>query len=137
MMNQQIKEKWIAALRSGEYNQSSNKLRSTQGFCCLGVLCDLYAKEHNDSEWEYRYENEYHTQPTDYWYFNNESELLPQQVKNWAELSNTNPSVEVVVTKEYYDDEDDTPDSYWQPLSELNDEGESFNQIASMIESSL
>jgi hypothetical protein len=34
-------EKWIKALRSGEYKQSKNALQSNQGFCCLGVACDV------------------------------------------------------------------------------------------------
>lgn len=40
-MDAKIKAKWVAALRSGDYKQTTNKLRSSQGFCCLGVLCDI------------------------------------------------------------------------------------------------
>lgn len=37
--------RWIEALESGEYEQTSGTLRSTKGkFCCLGVACDLAAK---------------------------------------------------------------------------------------------
>ena len=43
-MNEQIKTEWIAALRSGEYPQGKNQLRSDAGYCCLGVLCALHAK---------------------------------------------------------------------------------------------
>lgn len=44
-MPQEIKTKWLAALRSGEYNQGTGSLREpgTQYYCCLGVLqmvCD-------------------------------------------------------------------------------------------------
>lgn len=35
---------WLAALRSGEYKQGKNKLRTDGDFCCLGVLCDVAAK---------------------------------------------------------------------------------------------
>lgn len=54
-MNAEVKEKWLAALRSGEYKPAVAFMRhsDTTGanpyqhrFCCLGVLCDLYAKEH-------------------------------------------------------------------------------------------
>lgn len=45
-MNQEWKEKWVAALRSGEYKQTRHVLRNitpeNEGFCCLGVLCDLW-----------------------------------------------------------------------------------------------
>lgn len=45
-MNPEIKQRWVAALRSGEYKQAHHKLADAHGgYCCLGVLCDLYAKE--------------------------------------------------------------------------------------------
>lgn len=44
-MKKEIKEKWITALRSGEYRQTDGSLCNNGGYCCLGVLCDLYAKE--------------------------------------------------------------------------------------------
>ena len=38
-----IKEKWVCALRSGEYNQTQSQLHNsiTGGYCCLGVLAKL------------------------------------------------------------------------------------------------
>lgn len=46
----EVIEHWIKALRSGEYKQAQNKLKNTQknSFCCLGVLCDLAAKDGGD-----------------------------------------------------------------------------------------
>jgi len=45
-MNKRIKTKWIKALRSGKYKQGTGRLKTNDGgFCCLGVLSDLYAKE--------------------------------------------------------------------------------------------
>lgn len=41
-MDPTIKTEWVAALRSGAYQQAKYKLRnSDDGFCCLGVLCEL------------------------------------------------------------------------------------------------
>jgi hypothetical protein len=40
-MNQVIKEKWVAALRSGEYKQTKGYLRNKKGYCCLGVLTNF------------------------------------------------------------------------------------------------
>lgn len=41
-MNPEIKAKWIAALTSGEYEQTRNYLHRTgDGYCCLGVLCEV------------------------------------------------------------------------------------------------
>jgi hypothetical protein len=41
-MDQEIKKRWVEALRSGKYRQGRERLRSTDNdFCCLGVLCDV------------------------------------------------------------------------------------------------
>jgi hypothetical protein len=47
-MNPVIRDRWVAALRSGEYVQGRELLHYDAGvngtaprFCCLGVLCDL------------------------------------------------------------------------------------------------
>lgn len=44
-MDAELKTKWVAALRSGEFRQATGKLRDGDpegdgyAFCCLGVLC--------------------------------------------------------------------------------------------------
>ena len=50
-MNQEVKAKWVAALRGGQYQQGPGYLRRNDKFCCLGVLCDLFAKEEH-GDWE-------------------------------------------------------------------------------------
>lgn len=37
----EVKSKWIAALRSGEWRQGIGELRTETGFCCLGVLAEV------------------------------------------------------------------------------------------------
>ena len=37
--------KLVAALRSGEYKQTKNCLYDGEGYCCLGVACDIFSKE--------------------------------------------------------------------------------------------
>lgn len=52
-MNPEIKAKWIEALRSGKYQQTAGTLRNNDGFCCLGVLCDVMGStwdEHGTAE---------------------------------------------------------------------------------------
>ena|SRR3989304_915908 len=44
-MNADIKKRWVKALRSGRYAQARHALRTDQGFCCLGVLCDIVKKD--------------------------------------------------------------------------------------------
>lgn len=48
-MNQDVKAKWVAALRGGKYQQGQGYLRTKKDkFCCLGVLCDVIHPE----KWE-------------------------------------------------------------------------------------
>ena len=37
----ELKAAWLKALREGKYQQARQRLRCGNGFCCLGVLCDL------------------------------------------------------------------------------------------------
>jgi hypothetical protein len=58
-MKPEIKQKWLEALRSGEYRQGISALRSHDDrYCCLGVLCDLHSKETGD-KWEGEVNREY------------------------------------------------------------------------------
>ena len=36
---------WVAALRSGKYEQQKGTLKGAEGYCCLGVLCSINGKE--------------------------------------------------------------------------------------------
>lgn len=41
----------VAALRSGEFKQARNALRTEKGFCCLGVACELeYRKQGKEAQ---------------------------------------------------------------------------------------
>lgn len=44
-VNKENIKKWVEALESGEYKQTTGVLRDYDGYCCLGVACDLYLKE--------------------------------------------------------------------------------------------
>jgi hypothetical protein len=51
MMNQEIKKKWIEALRSGDYKQGRGWLRDHDGnYCCLGVLMEVQDVD-DDASW--------------------------------------------------------------------------------------
>lgn len=51
-MNKEIKEEWLAALKSGEYKKGIGMLRSGDDrYCCLGVLCDLHNKKQEVNGW--------------------------------------------------------------------------------------
>lgn len=55
-MKEDVKAEWVEALRSGDYPQTTGMLRNTDkgvvGYCCLGVLCDLYQKSNPPLSWD-------------------------------------------------------------------------------------
>lgn len=52
-MKQEIAMEWAAALESGEYSQTIGTLHDSNGFCCLGVLCDIHKKHNPDMDWQH------------------------------------------------------------------------------------
>lgn len=117
-------ELWLVALRSGEYQQARGALRTPTGYCCLGVACDLYMKQTGDGRWEnwtgaslshqiFSASGEGHeTEP-------------PTAVRNWLGLSG-----DIGQYTEWQDDgKVDTA------LTEKNDMGATFSEIADIIES--
>jgi hypothetical protein len=40
-MDAELKKRWVAALRSGEFKQGRGLLRDGDQYCCLGVLCSV------------------------------------------------------------------------------------------------
>ena len=117
-MNSIIKETWLKALRSGQYKQTISMLKKGNNFCCLGVLCDLYAEE-KGKKWQDWGDG------SGKWEMCGATEILPKEVSRWAGLGQEN------------DDPIVTPNEEWedrQSLSELNDGGFSFREIADMIE---
>ena len=51
-MKQEWKDKWVAALRSGDYEQGREGLRDYKNrYCCLGVLCDIVIAENPHLKW--------------------------------------------------------------------------------------
>lgn len=50
-MTPELKAKWLEALRSGKYIQGKHALRTLEnGFCCMGVACDLIDPQKWDSD---------------------------------------------------------------------------------------
>jgi hypothetical protein len=76
-MNPEIKARWVAALRSGEYEQGKGKLNQGGAMCCLGVLCDLHARE-TGGAWEHV--------TSGIAYYSGSPNYLPEQVREWAGL---------------------------------------------------
>ena len=85
-MNQEIKRRWVEALRSGEYKQGREALKRQGQFCCLGVLCDLHAKETN-TRWVDYINKDWSSD-----YLNQDS-VLPDQVMEWAGICESDPVI--------------------------------------------
>lgn len=115
-MKKEIKEKWLTALRSGEYQQTKGVLQCGGKYCCLGVLSDIYAKE-NDVQWQKGETDSVKCR------LHHNTEVMPLEVIKWAGLSDMNPLVRV--------------QGFDKPLAEINDEGMSFLEIADIIEQQL
>ena len=118
-MNTEIQEQWVAALRSGDYQQGKGTLRSADDeFCCLGVLCDLAVKAGVEinvhAPDEYEIGNSYH-------YGNSES-YLPVAVLEWAGIDSNDPIIGP--TRSYQG----------QTAATYNDGGKTFAEIADLIE---
>lgn len=134
-MRKEVADKWTNALRSGKYAQIEGQLRIGEeslhmaescGFCCLGVLCDLYAAEHPHAEW------------SDNGLFQGEEFHLPVAVRDWAGMRSNNGQllryVDVMRERPGYGlvkwaDGDN--------LVDLNDNGCSFAEIADVITSNV
>lgn len=120
-MKSDVKEAWLEALRSGEYEQGTGKLQSREGeFCCLGVLCDLAVKagvipppEADEESGSYHYGEDA------------AFALPPEEVLAWAGLEQPSPEVAVEGT-----------DGRWTyELVTLNDnDGYTFAEIATVVE---
>lgn len=130
-MNKDVKERWLAALRSGEYKQSKNFLKhpidggENIGYCCLGVLCDLYIKEKNNPNiiWDINLHGTHIFKSSISDVLIVESKALPEQLFEWAGLDEKNPAI-------CYHDMNTS-------LAELNDNGKTFEEIALVIEERL
>lgn len=58
-LDPEVKAQWVAALRSGEYQQGKLCLRNKDNcYCCLGVLANLI----DPAAWSQPLENEWHWQ---------------------------------------------------------------------------
>lgn len=133
-MKEQIKNLWVQALTSGEYKQTRASLRDYEEeectYCALGVLCDLYAKEHGE-RWmllDKGYGYQFYLSIGDG--YDEENIVLPEAVKEWAGLNSIDPHVLTSVPGV------DTPTNI--TISILNDDYlYSFSKIADAIHNSL
>ena len=106
-MNAVWKKRWCKALRSGKYPQAQGCLRTDDGFCCLGVGCDIV----DPTKW-----SNWSTpgaRPAGWRYDNTMTSHMPKAIRQFTYgLSETEESA----------------------LVDLNDKGADFFKIADYIE---
>lgn len=114
-MKTDIKELWVAALESGEYEQTVGRLRKDgDKFCCLGVLCNLHAQAHPDIAAIQKSCNEYMGCTAG----------LPEAVMKWAGI-NDSLGGNIAINGET------------SRLAGHNDRGRTFKEIAQAIRDQL
>ena len=126
MMNPEIKQKWVDALRSGRYEQDTRSSllynSNSNSFCCLGVLCDI-RREETGFELNSFFDEVIEDIAV---------ELLPPDIVKWAGLK------EEILTRVGDGFDIQTRGNEYSSLSAVNDSGRySFKQIANIIEEEL
>lgn len=117
-MNENAK-KWVEALRSGKYKQGAGYLTriiDDQEFdCCLGVACKLYQAEHGDLQIV-----KYHGMKS----YDSKYAGVPEKVQKWLGMTSSAGKF-------------GTPDKnfVYKSLAQENDNGKTFNEMATLIES--
>jgi len=139
-MDKQRKAEWTAALRSGNYEQGAGALRPVDdNYCCLGVLCDLYAKATGEA-WGKDDGDESLGQ------MHNQDSSLPAEVAKWADLqrgemlstgTKDGESIACDVRAKHTTLDEDGDKVNCTTLAEMNDRGVNFADIADVIEAQL
>lgn len=130
-MDSGLKQRWIEALRSGEYRQGQDRLRTEHNgaasYCCLGVLCDLLVKD-GKGTWERDVAGRYYFQANENRLTGIEenTSVLPASALRLTGIESPNPFVTF---------DRKTAESR-SSLAYLNDHGASFDRIAGIIEES-
>lgn len=128
----EVKKKWLKALRSGDYKQTTGKLAvlneqtgKPEAFCCLGVLCDIHrrSRRQKGDKWV---DDTYHDQES----------VLPPKVINWAFTSSTIAGLEAN-GKDAETILDDVMIGGDRLSVHNDDNGCTFNEIANIIENNL
>lgn len=135
-MNEDVKAKWVAALRSGEFEQCKEALRVGDKFCCLGVLSELAVRDGVIEPGEALQETDWRASRGNgetVYIYGGETGHLSDAVAEWAGLMSLDDWDEA--NPETFPDGD--PSAEGRPLSAWNDSGSTFSEIADMIEKGL
>lgn len=160
MSNVELRKRWVAALRSGKYEQGQSCLRSGgDEYCCLGVLCDIVindARLNGDDRytWDgYSYSDTYNFVDIDFELACDECKdgtlysegvecatfteegSLTQSVLNLVGLRDDTGWIDKSRIDDWSLFSDIPGGRAMASLAQLNDAGATFEQIADIIES--
>lgn len=121
-MDKQRAYKWIQALRSGDYQQTSHYLNRDGKFCCWGVACELAVQDG-----EYIEKRPALDAYGDIIEYDNERGCPPDQVNRWLGLDLLSDAAEV------YDEQIHKMEIQTH-LMRMNDRGVPFDFIAAYIQ---
>lgn len=109
---------WVATLRSGAYKQGQGALHNLDRdeYCCLGVACDMFDKANPGVISQTSFVR---SGPMEV--FAGQTGVLPSVVQKWLGLSGREGSFNF--------------DGKFSSLTEQNDTGSTFEEIADLIES--
>lgn len=128
VMKPAIKAKWLDALNSGKYPKTVGVLKDDVGYCCLGVLCDLYAKTRRNGSKFIPMELA-GMGDNDEKFAINEMEVaesyLPSTVAKWAGIPTADVS-DIFAT-----------DDIQRQLASLNDTSDDFSEVIKYISKTL
>lgn len=128
-MRKDIADRWVAALRSGQYKKGKGTLKQAglvSAYCCLGVLCDLHGKE-TGAPWRNRLNSgreEYMGSYT----------KLPTEVRDWAGMGSTIGCISDSRGRDTVSCMIQVGDMKFDDLITANDGGKTFAEIADAIE---
>ena len=132
-MNAEIKARWLAALRSGDYVKTRGRLHRIEdsvddfgilesGYCCLGVLCDLAKADNIVVE----YQADSDSNASTFGCTDNSEDLsrttLPECVVEWSGVSADFPSVHRLGHDETLAYINDRPDTTFEQIADLIEE---------------
>lgn len=114
-----LEQKLADLLESGIYMQAQGQLKDGDKFCCLGVLCDISGL----GEWE---DEVFNVPSDDPEWCNHEESVLPSVVQKAINWFSSDAMLNIR-----------DRDGFWQKLTDLNDDGFTFPQIADIIRAGL
>lgn len=112
MANKENIQKWVDALRSGEYEQGVGDLNRNGQFCCLDVACEVAIANGLNVERA--------VAPQGSVAYNDNRQFLPDEVVGWLGISSYNPVL---------DEDEMSTATYYNDVV-----GSSFSAIADLIE---